>query len=110
MNVLAEDDPVLRVVPYFGDDDTEGADISQLVRDTGEWERRICGEAEELTLMYLMRSTDSFNDQENSKKAYLNLSLCEKLFRVSKDQLPKAYELIADGAWYREDVKYVYIL
>ena len=50
-NFRAEDEPVLRYVPYFGDDDTASIDVSYYEAVPGELEREITDEVDEQVLM-----------------------------------------------------------
>jgi hypothetical protein len=51
----SEDEPVLRYVPYFGDDDTTGVDVSAYDMVPGELAADVSGEAEEVTIWHMIQ-------------------------------------------------------
>jgi hypothetical protein len=80
-------------MPYFGDQDFEGVDISGFKKVPGQLEREPHGEAEELTAMLLL---DKYSE---SKAVFTALA---RTLRVSIGEVNKTANGIKDGWWYRD--------
>jgi hypothetical protein len=93
MNAHADEEAVLRSNPYFGDDDVEGVDTSHFEQIPGELETEISGEAEELTLFFLL------NIYHNKECIYKAL---ENILQITVSEIRKASERIQEGHWFRE--------
>lgn len=92
-NVWTDDEEELRVMPYFGDQDFEGVDISGFKKVPGQLERDLHGEAEELTAMLLL---DKYSE---SKAVFTALA---RALRVSIGEVNKTASDIKDAWWYRD--------
>ncbi len=80
-------------MPYFGDDDTDGIDISEFKKVPGKLERELRGEAEELTVMFLL------DRYQRSKVIFTALEI---VLGVSIPEIINTFELITEGRWFRE--------
>lgn len=88
-NVHAEDDPVLRYNPYFGDNsDATGLDVSDYAQVPGELEKEVQGESEECVLCYLYSRHAVLSDNaQASQSQALSFSLPSLLSRAQKNSV-----------------------
>ncbi len=98
-NVHAEDETILRALPYFGDDDFTGVDVSDFEKVPGELEPEICGEAEELMVSYML---DRHKRSQGTKPEVF--SALENVLHISISEISKAYQRVVEGDWYRKTV------
>jgi hypothetical protein len=86
-NFRADDDPVLRYVPYFGDDDTTGVDVSAYDLVPGEFEKEIHSEIDEEVVRQI---TASYGEKEEV------LNALSEVLGVSVTQVHKTAQACAD--------------
>lgn len=124
-NIRTEDEPVLRYVPYFGDDDVTGVDVSAYDQVPGELEHEVCSEPQEVLILYMIRRHRIINQSDSilstdleciyesslkfdSYKARLGtsfdyqvrpevLTALERVLNITTSQLLKAYERAIEG-------------
>ncbi len=96
-NVHAEDETILRALPYFGDDDFTGVDVSDFEKVPGELEPEIYGEAEEFVVSYML---DRHKRPQGTKPEVF--SALENVLTISISEISKAYQRIVEGDWYRK--------
>lgn len=95
-NVRTDDDTVLRSMPYFGDEDVTGVDMSDFDKIPAEYEAPASGEAEEFTIVYMLdkyRRASGFIRPE----VYSALSIT---LGITVSEVSKAYERVSEGAYY----------
>jgi hypothetical protein len=98
-NVHEESDPILRALPYFGDDDDVGVDVSDFDQIPGEIDLEIVGEAEELLIVYMLnrhKGVDGFPSEVSRA--------LEDCLQISNAELMKAYDRIMEGEWFRNEM------
>lgn len=106
-NIRSEDEPVLRYVPYFGDDDVTGVDVSAYEQVPGEIEHEICSEPDEVLILYFLHrhSLSKISDDDLSTLPSVRpevLTSLERILRISTSQLFKAFNRAFEGRLLRE--------
>lgn len=117
-NIRTEDEPVLRHVPYFGDDDVTGVDVSAYDQVPGELEHELSAEPDEIAILYMVdrhniasESHDSSNSDTIHYGARKNLArntrpevitALERVLGISTSQLMKTYKRASEGKYYRD--------
>lgn len=104
-NCVAEDETILRALPYFGDNDTTGVDISEFDQVPGELEEEVLGEAEEQLIIHMLERHKRANgikpEVYSAISTALKYSNSEEEENISYSEICKAYERVTDGPWYR---------
>jgi hypothetical protein len=93
-NLCAEDDTVLRALPYFGDDDQIKVDF--LSPFDKQIEQEICTEAEELTLINLIERHRSNNTSRT--EVYSAIS---NVLQISRNEILKTHDKLKESSWFR---------
>eukprot|EP01035_Chromulina_nebulosa_P020507 gene20507-26601_t len=83
-NQRSDDEPVLRYVPYFGDDDITGVDVSAYDQVPGEIELEI---SSELNIPIVKPEV---------------ITALEKVLNITTSQLVRAFDRSFEGKLYRE--------
>ena len=116
-NIRTEDDPVLRYVPYFGDDDVTGVDVSAFDQVPGELQHELSAEPSEVLILYMLDKHNlkaNNNDTQNlTGREYWVIkndpsvrpeviTALEKVLNISTSHIVKSYERTSDGRLQRQ--------
>ncbi len=101
VNTKTEDDAVLRSLPYFGDEDLTGVDVSNFDKVPDELEPELCGEAEELTVLHMVSKYKSRSSGLIRPEVYSALS---SVLGLSLSEIAKAYDRVVEGYNYVKNV------
>jgi hypothetical protein len=113
-NIRTEDEPVLRYVPYFGDDDITGVDVSAYDQVPGELEQELCAEPDEVLILYMLRKHHIPNIEHEASSTNMTrhgvihnvaaevITAMERVLGVTTSQIVKAYRRAIEGKYDRE--------
>lgn len=93
-NLCAEDETVLRALPYFGDDDQIKLEFFSPFDQ--QIEQEICTEAEELTLINLIERHRS--NKRSRTEVYSALS---NILQISRNEILKTQDKLKESSWFR---------
>ena len=104
-NKRTDDDPVLRYIPYFGEWDTTGMDVSAWDLLPGQCEPEVSREIDELLIVYMVQKSGGVIEKDYSSKfmirnRVIQSVLCEFL-QCSRKELKKCYKKVIDGIFLR---------
>ena len=104
-NKRTEDNPILRYVPYFGEWDTTGIDVSAWDILPGQCEAEISNEIDELLIVYMIHMSGGVVEKDYSSKCKIRnpaiQSVLCNLLQCSRKELKKCYKKVIDCTFLR---------